>query len=70
LGSLKTGDLIIVTEVLHFYRVDKTKSLINSVHKITQVDWTDSPYPYKIEVGTSTFWVEGIRYSSLLEELF
>lgn len=73
MGSLKTGDLIIVIEALHFYRVDKytdkAKSLPNSVHKITQVDWTGCPYPYKIEVGNSTYWVEGIRYSSLILEL-
>jgi hypothetical protein len=73
LGSLKTGDLVIVTEILHFNTQEKysikAKSLVNSVHKITQIDWTGCPYPYKIEVGNSTFWVEGIRYSSLILEL-
>lgn len=73
MGSLKTGDLIIVTEVLHFYRLNKytakAKSLTNSVHEIVQVDCTGCPYPYKIEVGEDTFWVEGIRYSSLMLEL-
>ena len=73
MGSLKTGDLIIVTETLHFYRVDryttKAKSLINSVQIIVQVDCTGCPFPYKIENGDDSFWVEGIPYSSLMLEL-
>lgn len=73
MGSLKTGDLIIVTDVLYFPQLNKNtakaKSLFNSVHAITQVDFTGCPFPYKIEVGNSTFWVEGIRYSSLMMEL-
>lgn len=73
MGGLKTGDLIIVTEVLHFYRVDrytaKAKSLINSVQEIKQIDWTGCPFPYKIEDGNDCFWVEGIPYSSLMLEL-
>ena len=73
MGSLGVGDLIIVTDVLYFPQLNtntaKAKSLFNSVHTITQVDCTGCPYPYKIEVGHSTFWVEGIRYSSLILEL-
>ena len=73
MGSLKTGDLIIVTDVLYFSQLNtntaKAKSLFNSVHAITQVDCTGCPFPYKIEVKNSTFWVEGIRYSSLMMEL-
>ena len=73
MGSLKTDDLIIVTEVLHFYSLDsyttKAKSLANSVQRIIQVDCTGCPYPYKIKVREDTFWVEGVPYSSLMLEL-
>ncbi len=73
MGSLKTGDLIIVTEVLvinlkNIYSI-KAKNIINTTHKIKQVDCTGCPFPYKIEVGNSTFWVEGVPYSSLMMEL-
>ena len=73
MGDLKTGDLIIVVDVLHYYQINsytsKAKSLINSVQEIKQTDCTGCPYPYKIEVGEDTFWVEGIPYSSLMLEL-
>lgn len=73
MGGMRTGDLLIVTEVLHYYQVNrytnKAKSLVNSVHKIIQIDCTGCPYPYKIEVGEDTFWVEGLPYSPLMMEL-
>lgn len=73
MGSLKVGDLIIVTEILFFYNLDKytdkAKSITNSVQTIIQVDCTGCPYPYKIEDEDNYFWIEGIPYSPLMMEL-
>jgi hypothetical protein len=72
-GSIKKGDKVIVTDVLYIQIESKysfkAKDLISSVHKVLEVDTTGAPYPYKIEVDNSTFWVEGIPYSSLMMEL-
>ena len=76
MGNLKEGDQIIVTTVLSFNIPSKpskhyttAKNLISSVHKVVEIDRTGATFPYKIEVGNSTFWVEGVPYSSLIREL-
>lgn len=73
MGDLKTGDLIIITNVLLFYPKNQDKSyrekLINSVHKISEIDWTDGPFPFKIEAEGGSYWVEGVPYSPLMVEL-
>ena len=73
MGNLKEGDQVIVTMVLYINIESKysttAKDLMSSVHKVVQVDRSGAPYPYKIKVGKSTFWVEGIPYSSLMMEL-
>ena len=78
MGNLKEGDQVIVTMVLYVgipsigipSKYSTTaKDLMSSVHKVVQVDRSGAPFPYKIEVGKSTFWVEGVPYSSLIREL-
>lgn len=73
MGSIKEGNQVIVTMVLYINIESKysatAKDLMNSVHEVIEVDRTGAPYPYKIKVGNSTFWVEGVPYSSLMMEL-
>ena len=73
MGSIKEGSQVIVTMVLYINVASKysakAKHLINSVHKVVEVDRTGAPYPYKIKVENSTYWVEGVPYSSLMMEL-
>lgn len=74
MGNLKEGDQVIVTMVLYVVNIPSkysttAKDLMSSVHKVVQVDRSGAPFPYKIEVGKSTFWVEGVPYSSLIREL-
>ena len=73
MGSIKEGSQVIVTRVLYI-KIESNYSataidLMNSVHKVVEVDRTGAPYPYKIIVEDSTFWVEGVPYSSLILEL-
>jgi hypothetical protein len=72
MGSLKVGDDIIVTKAL--WLVEPLVQLIGTRQKITQIDCSHFPfqtYPYKIlAVNNKPYWVEGIPYSSLIEELF
>lgn len=76
MGNLKVGDDIIVTKVLCIATAIKAKSIIGTKHKIIQLDFVDfisfqfQTFPYQILVKGTTFWVEGIPYSSLMEELF
>lgn len=73
MGNLKEGDQVIVTMVfyINIYSEYSTtaKDLIGSVRKVLQIDRLGGPYPYKIKVGKSTFWVEGVPHSSLMMEL-
>lgn len=73
MGNLKEGDQIIVTRVFspsNFTPYSTiAEDLISSMHKVVQIDRSGAPYPYQIEVGKSTFWVEGVPYSSLMMEL-
>ena len=73
MGNLKEGDQVIVTMVFYINIESKystiAKDLISSVHKVVEIDRTGATFPYKIKVGNSTFWVEGVPYSSLMMEL-
>lgn len=73
MGNLKEGDQVIVMMVfyINIYSEYSTtaKDLMGSVRKVLQIDRSGAPYPYKIKVGKSTFWVEGVPYSSLVAEL-
>jgi hypothetical protein len=76
MGNLKVGDDIIVTKVLSKVSAAiKAKSIIGTKHKIIRIDFIDfigfefQTYPYQILINGSTFWVEGIPYSSLMMEL-
>ena len=74
MGNLKEGDQVIVTMVLYVVNIPSkystiAKDLISSVHKVVEIDRTVATFPYKIKVGNSTFWVEGVPHSSLMMEL-
>lgn len=74
MGNLKEGDQVIVTMVLYIGNRESkystiVKDLISSVHKVVEIDRTGATFPYKIEVGNSAFWVEGVPHSSLMMEL-
>ena len=74
MGNLKEGDQVIVTMVLYVVNIESeystiAKNLMSSVRKVVEIDRTGATFPYKIKVGKSTFWVEGVPYSSLVAEL-
>lgn len=74
MGNLKEGDQVIVTMVLYVVNIPSkystiAKDLISSVHKVVEIDRACATFPYKIKVGNSTFWVEGVPHSSLMMEL-
>lgn len=68
MGSLKIGDKIIVTDILTI-SPDYAK-LKGSVAIIIAVDQVLSDYLYKVKLENRHFWVDGVLYSPLLEELF
>lgn len=68
MGRLKIGDKIIVTNILAL-NPDKYKYLGN-VATIIAVDQVLADYLYKVRLENRHFWVDGVLYSPLLEELF
>jgi hypothetical protein len=70
----KAGDFIIVTSVLSInpHKDLKDLGLLFSKQKIEYVDSMGLPeyYPYKIHCNDRSFWVTGVLYSPVLEELF
>jgi hypothetical protein len=67
MGNLKVGDKIIVTKVLQMGKsLDHLKF---TIQEISSIHTPEDYYPYKIEIDTSTHWVEGIPYSPLVLEL-
>lgn len=67
MGNLKVGDKIIITKVLTPSLSDREK-LIGTISTIKYIDVILDSYPFLI-FETQEFWVEGIPYSPLLEEL-
>lgn len=67
MGSVTVGDLIIVTSALT--SMPHYSYLIGEVFEIVAIDIILNGYPYKIQVGDRSFWVEGVPYSPLMLEL-
>ena len=68
MGSVKIGDLIIVTSALTSMP-EFSNYLIGKVFEIVSIDTVLEGYPYYIRSGDRSFWVEGIPYSPLMLEL-
>jgi hypothetical protein len=67
MGSIKVGDLIIITDALTSRTIPDLRGSIAMVLFIDDVLLT---YPYKIKKNGMTLWVEGVPYSPLIAELF
>jgi hypothetical protein len=74
MGCVKIGDYILVTSVLsinpHKEVVDS--GILFSKQQVEYIDRLGLPeyYPYKIVFKDKAFWVTGVLYSPVLEELF
>lgn len=66
MGNLKVGDDVIITEAIKLHPSEKT--IVGCIAKIVKID--TFPYPYKVIYIGQYYWVDGIPYSSLAEELF
>lgn len=71
---MKVGDYIIVTEVLSInpHKEVYESGILFSKQKIIYIDSVGLPeyYPYKILFKDRAYWVCGIPYSPVIEELF
>lgn len=69
MGNLDVGDRIIITEVLTI-NAKVIEGVVGKSAVILRVDKVLTDYPFKVVVNNRWFWVEGVPYSSLMEELF
>jgi hypothetical protein len=74
LGCIKSGDYIIVTAVLSInpHKEVVESGILYSKQKVEFVDSMGLPayYPYKVIFKDRAYWVCGVPYSPVMEELF
>lgn len=68
MGSIKVKDKIIITDALVINKKSLNK-VISKTARIIKIDTHLTTFPYKVQVENIFYWVEGVPYSSLMEEL-